>query len=289
MMLTIKLDFVHRGITTDSHRRPPRIAILFATPGTTCRTAMGVYDQISHAAALRFPGVEPRWTYTSAPIRRKLIAQGIAAPDPHEALAALQAKGFTRVVVMPLHLSDGMEFSELAKTVAAIKRQPENSLQLVMGNALLASETDWQRTLIALLAEIPGNPADQDRIILVMHGSKDPQGSQTLQHAAQTGRAVDPRIILGMTLGKPDLQDVVSECQAAGVKKTWLLPCMVVPGFSAQADIAGPGETSWASTLRHAGIEVVPVIKGLGEVTDIVRIWLNAVERMLAELAKNGI
>ena len=264
-----------------------RTGILFATSGTTCRTAMGVYDQISHAASLRFPGVEPRWCYTSAPVRRKLAAQGLPAPGPMEALAAMQTDGFTRVAVLPLHLSDGMEFGELAETVADWAHRPGITLKLALGHALLTSEADWRRAIEVLLAALPEAPGEHDRIILVAHGSKDPQGSKTLLRAAEICRTVDSRIILGMLLGKPDLDDVVRECRSAGVQKAWLLPCMVVAGYSAKDEIAGTGEQSWSNTLQRAGIDTVAAIKGLGEVNGIVQIWLDAVERMLAELTKS--
>ncbi len=282
------------SLQTNSLPGSPRTAILFATPGTTCRSAMGVYEQISRAAALRFPGAAPRWCFTSGPVRRKLAAQGLPAPDPAAALKALQAEGFTRVAVMPLHLSDGMEFNELAGIVHAQRHPPGATPGLALGHALLTSEADWRRALHALLTELPATEPQRiagasrtetnpGRIILVVHGSTDPRGSATLQTAARLCRAVDPRLILGMMLGEPDLAAVVRECQAAGVTKAWLLPCMVVAGFSARDEIAGPGESSWASALRRAGIEVVPVIKGLGEVDGIVQIWLDAVEGLLAE------
>ncbi len=266
-----------------------RTGVLFATPGTSCGTAMGVYDQISRAAALRFPGVEPRWCYTSGPVRRKLVAQSIAAPDPVEALSAMQAEGFTRVAVMPLHLSDGMEFRELAEQVAAWTRRPGVPVTAVMGHALLTSEADWRRTLNALLSTLPEALGENDRIILAVHGSLDPEGSRTLLRAAQLCRTVDPRLMLGMLLGKPDLDDVVRACTAAGVRKAWLLPCMVVAGYSAREEIAGTGERSWACTLERAGIETVPVIRGLGEVAGVVALWLDSIGRLLAELvAANG-
>jgi sirohydrochlorin cobaltochelatase len=246
---------------------------------------MGVYDQITRAAALRFPGVVTRWCYTSGPVRRKLLAQGLPAQEPAEVLAEMQAEGFARVAVMSLHLSDGMEFRELADHVAAVSGRSEAPLAVVMGHALLTSDEDWRRTLTALLADLPGTLGAHDRVILAVHGSKDPEGSQTLLRAAQTCLSVDPRMMLGMLLGKPDLGDVVRACTEAGVKKAWLLPCMVVAGYSAQQEVAGAGEKSWASALTRAGIETVPVVRGLGEVPDVVALWLDTVERLLAELA----
>ncbi len=265
-----------------------RQGILWAAPGTTCQEARAGYDRIGHAAALRFPGMEQRWTYTSAGIRRKLAAQGSPAKDPGEALSAMQTEGFTRVAVMSLHLTDGMEFGELAEAVASRVGQPESRMTAALGHALLTSETDWHRALNALWTSLPTPPGDQDRVILVAHGSRDPRAVKTLLSAAQLCRGVDPRLTVGMMLGVPGLDDVVRDCRASGVKKAWLLPCMVVAGFSVREDIAGPGEQSWATALTRAGIEAVPVIKGLGEVDGVVAIWMDNLERLLAGLADSN-
>lgn len=258
-----------------------RKGILFAVPGTTCPEARGVFDRITAAAVSRFPGVTVRWTFTSAPIRRKLVAQGLEAKNPGEALQALQAEGITQAAVVPLHLTDGMEFGELAETVIAFGRTPEARLKVTLGTALMASERVWLRALTAILEGLPETPGARDRVILVAHGSADPRAEKTLRGAVEGCRRVDPRMRLGMILGKPGREAVVRECLEAGVKKVWLTPCMVAAGYSAQDDIAGPGEHSWATALRRAGIEVVPVTKGLGDIAGVVDLWLEQAEGLL--------
>ena len=249
---------------------------------------MAGYDQIAAAAALRFPEVEQRWTYTSAGIRRKLAAQGAPVKDPGEALAAMQSEGFTRVAVLSLHLADGMEYGELAEALAALKRQQGKQMRTALGHALLTCEKDWQRAFGALIGELPDTPGERDRIILVAHGSLDRQARQTIAAAAGRCRAFDRRLILGMMLGKPDIDDVLRECRAAGVTKVWLLPCMVAAGFSAREDIAWLGERSWATVLEQAGIVPIPVIKGLGESAGVVNVWMDNVARLLDELAESN-
>ena len=249
---------------------------------------MAGYDQIAAAAALRFPEVEQRWTYTSAGIRRKLAAQGAPVKDPGEALAAMQSEGFTRVAVLSLHLADGMEYGELAEALAALKRRQGKQMRTALGHALLTCEKDWQRAFGALIGELPDTPGERERIILVAHGSLDRQARQTIAAAAGRCRAFDRRLILGMMLGKPDIDDVLRECRAAGVTKVWLLPCMVAAGFSAREDIAGLGERSWATVLEQAGIVPIPVIKGLGESAGVVNVWMDSVARLLDELAESN-
>jgi len=260
-----------------------RPGILWAAPGTTCPEARVGYDRIGQAAARRFPGVEQRWACTSAGIRRKLATQGSPVKDPTEALAAMRADGFTQVAVVSLHLTDGMEFGELAEAVAGVKRQRGNPMKLALGHALLTCEAEWLRTLKAVMESLPLQPGDPDRILLVAHGSRDAQALKTLRMAAGLCPGVDRRLILGMMLGTPGLDEVVRECVAGGAKKVWVLPCMGVAGFSARDDIAGPGEGSWVTALTRVGIEAVPVIKGLGEIDGVVEIWLEQVGRLLAE------
>ena len=262
-----------------------RTGILFATPGSTCPTAADVYDHLERAASHRFPGVTPHWCFTSGPVRRKRAAQGLPAQDPAGALAVLQAEGYTHVAVMPLHLANGLEFRELAEQVSAWAHRPGTALTVAMGHALLTSDADWKRTLQALLASLSQAPGEHDRVILAVHGSQDPEGQRTLQEAARLCGTVDPRLMLGMLLGKPDLADVLRACTAAGVRKAWLLPCMMVAGYSAREVITGSGEQAWAVALQRAGIETIPVIRGLGEIPGVVAVWMDHLEHLLAALA----
>lgn len=259
-----------------------RAGILFAVPGTTCPEARGAFECIGRTAATRFPGVIVRWTYTSPVIRRKLAAQGVEVKDPGQALLALQADGVTQAAVVSLHMTDGMEYGELADAVAVFGRQPGTRMSVALGAALMVSEPDWTRVLKAVWAELPGTPAKQDRVILVAHGSTDPQAGKTFKNAVSVCCRVDPRLTLGMILGSPDRDAVVRDCLAANVKKVWLVPCFVAAGYSARDEIAGPGEASWATALSQAGIEVVPVVKGLGEMPGVVDVWLDQAERLLA-------
>jgi len=259
-----------------------RAGILFAVPGTTCPEARNAFERMGQAAATRFPGIVVCWTFTSSAIRRKLAAQGVEVKAPGEALLAMQADGVTQAAVVSLHMTDGMEFGELAEAVATFVRQPGSRMTVALGNPLMVSEADWSRVLQAVLSELPGTLAQQDRVILVAHGSIDPQGEKTLKLAAGRCCRVDPRLTLGMILGSPGRDAVVRDCLAAGVKKVWLVPCFVAAGYSAKDEIAGPGEQTWATALTQAGIEVVSVVKGLGDMPGVVSVWLDQAEGLLA-------
>lgn len=258
-----------------------RKGILFAVPGTTCEQAMGAFSRIEAAAVRRFPGVRVRWAYTSGPIRRKLAARGIVVDDPVAALVAMQAEGLTRVGVVSLHMTDGMEYGELSEVVKGFGGQLGNRMRVALGYPLMTSEEDWGRVLSVVLAALPATPGAAERVILVAHGSTDPRAAETLKRAGQQARRVDPGLILGMMLGSPVRDEVVRDCLAAGVRKIWLVPCFVAAGLTVVQDIAGTGEHSWASALKRAGLEVVPIVRGLGETDGVVEVWLNQAERLL--------
>ena len=258
--------------------------ILFALPGSSCQQAAPALERIGHAAARRFPGVAQRWAYTSRGVRRKLAVQGRSVPDPGEALSALRGEGFTRVAVLSLHLTDGMEYGELAETVAACARGPEAFAHIALGAPLLTRAADVRRVCAALLAALPGPPNADERVVLVAHGSRDPQGQQTFGAAATLCREEYPRLRLGVMMGAPGLADLMKECQAAAVRKVWLLPFMVAAGYSAQEEIAGAGERSWKSAFEKSGIECLPVVKGLDECDGVVEVWMDELDRLLGEL-----
>jgi sirohydrochlorin cobaltochelatase len=260
-----------------------RGAILFAAPGTTCPEARVSYDTIARDAARRFQGVEQRWTFTSAGVRRKLAEQGQPVRNPAEQLAAMRTEGFTHVAVLSLHLTDGMEFNELAEAVGAVNQLPGNQMHTTLGLPLLTDETDWKRALAAIKAGLPALYGQHERVILIAHGSREARAIKTLEAAGRLCRSFDSRFILRMMIGKPGLGEVVGECEQEGVKKVWLLPCMVTAGYSARDEMTGPGDESWAATLARSHIETIPIIQGLGENEGIVSIWMDRLGRLMAD------
>lgn len=263
---------------------PVRKGILFAAAGTTCPEAVGAFDCISRAAGARFPGVALKWAYTSSGVRRKLAAQGCPVPDPREALALMEEEGLTHVAVLSLHLSDGMEFGELAETVSAFVARKGRLGALTLGRPLLTREKDTERVIAVLLAGLPEKPAAEDAVVLVAHGSKETEAVRTLQAAVSLCRRIDRRLFMGMMLGSPSLGEVLEECRIAVVKKVWLVPLMIAAGYSVKEEIAGAGVGSWKSRFEAAGIPCRVVFKGLGEYEGVVDVWMDQAALLLKAL-----
>jgi siroheme decarboxylase len=257
-----------------------REAILFAAPGASSPGARAAYDRVDAAAACRFPGIERRWTYTSAGVRRKLADDGVTVSDPANALAALRQEGVTHAAVLPLHVCDGSEYRELAGAVAK-----EGGMKVALGRPLFAEDAELRRALAALLASVPAS-SPGDAVILVAHGSRDPHVAGTFAAAAAACREISPRLLLGTILGEPSFASVLEQCRAQSVRKIWLLPCMAAAGPSSGADIAGPGAQSWKSRFERAGIESVPLLRGLGECPGVVDVWMDEAGNLLGRLTQ---
>ena len=262
--------------------------ILFAVAGSSCPQAGAAFATIEQRARQRFPGLTLGWAMTSAGVRRKLAAQGRPADDVEAALARMREAGVSRLAVQPLHLVDGSEYSELATAVQTFAADPGRQNRVQLGRPLLESESDVGRTLDVLRHALSFEGDADEAMVLVAHGSEQPRAIAMLASAATACERRHARIFLGGMLGEPNMRHVVARCRAAGIKQVRLVPLFVAAGYAVRDEIAGQGVASWASQFTQTGIKCRPVIKGLGEYDEIVDIWLDRVDAMLTELARDG-
>ena len=80
---------------------------------------------------------------------------------------------------------------------------------------------------------------------------------------------------VGTVEATPSLDDVLKLVQAGDYDRVVLEPLMVVAGDHANNDMAGDDPDSWKSTFEAAGYEVVPVVRGLGELEDIQKLYVQ--------------
>ncbi|MEG2677710.1 MAG: sirohydrochlorin cobaltochelatase, partial [Oscillospiraceae bacterium] len=85
--------------------------------------------------------------------------------------------------------------------------------------------------------------------------------------------SVCERVIVGTVDGYPTLEDVKNQIAAKGYSKAILAPLMLVAGDHAKNDMASDKPASWRSQLTAMGVEVTPVIKGLGEYREAVELY----------------
>lgn len=252
-----------------------KTGILLAASSSVHADARAALACVERRVTARFGSVPVRWAVTAGPVRHVLHAQGEVAESPDDALAAMRRDGFTHVAVQSLHIVPGSEYRALYETVEARRRAPESFASLQVGPPLLASDADSARVVQALLPVLAAERRPGDAAILIAHGSREPAAERAYDVVARTFAAHDGLILLGRTLGRPDRDETIRICVAAGALRACLLPFTVTSGSTVRAALAPDGKTSWPAALRAADIDCRVVSRGLAAHDAIVDIWLE--------------
>lgn len=263
--------------------RPPKKGILLVAFGTTVPEARSALDNIGEKAALRFPGIEIRWAYSSRIVREKLAQKGQSFDSPAMALARMMDDGFTHVAVQSLHTIPGEEFHALQQTTQAFSGLPKGMDKVVLGLPLLADPGDVERCAEAIMASLPPERKNDEAVVLMGHGTHHPANIyySGLQYSLNR---LDPLVLVGTVEGTPSLADVEQTLESRKVTKVYLQPFMAVAGDHAMNDMAGDEEDSWKSVLRGKGLSTVSVMRGTAEIPAFVEIWLNHLQAALERL-----
>ena len=263
--------------------RPPKKGILLVAFGTTVPEARSALDNIGEKAALRFPGIEIRWAYSSRIVREKLAQKGQSFDSPAMALARMMDDGFTQVAVQSLHTIPGEEFHALQQTTQAFSGLPKGMDKVVLGLPLLADPGDVERCAEAIMASLPPERKKGEAVVLMGHGTHHPANIyySGLQYSLNR---LDPLVLVGTVEGTPSLADVEQTLESRKVTKVYLQPFMAVAGDHAMNDMAGDEEDSWKSVLRGKGLSTVSVMRGTAEIPAFVEIWLNHLQAALERL-----
>jgi sirohydrochlorin cobaltochelatase len=247
-------------------------AIVLTAFGTTT-AAFDTYRHLEEKVRERFPGQEIRWAFTSLKVRRKLAQeQGKNLQNLPQVLAELKSAGYRRVVVQSLHVVPGEEWQEVVRESRQVP-----GLQVAVGQPLLSGAIDAALVLEALARTFPAD-LTKTAVILVGHGSPDPQGEQAYLSFEKLlrGRSPDQNVFLGLIDGKPGRDEVLTEVKRRGVTSVRLVPFLLVAGEHVNTDILGDGPESWKSRLQALGVsQIEGVRRGLGHNPDIITIYLD--------------
>lgn len=259
-------------------------AILLVTFGTSIPSARQAFDNIDQQVKKAFPGVEVRWAYTSHIIRKKLAGEGKFLDSPEVALAKLMDEGYARVAVQSLHMIPGQEFHEIYGNAKMFERLAGGFDKVIVANPLLSSDEAMENVVKILpAAMVPGERKPDDAVVLMGHGTH--HSSDAIYSAMMYKfQNADPNIYVGTVEGHPTFDEVKALLLKKGIRKAYLLPFMSVAGDHARNDLAGDEEDSWKSMLTQAGIECVPVLKGMAEYGVLVDLWIGNLRAAMKHL-----
>ncbi len=259
-------------------------AILLVTFGTSVESAQAAFRTIEQRVKAAFPKAEVRWAYTSKIIRKKLEKSGTRIDSPEMALARLMDDGYTKVAVQSLHMIPGIEFHELYDNARLFGQMDGGFSKVMVGQPLLVSDATMDKTLKQVLARaVPKERKANEAVVLMGHGTHHPSDAiySAMMYKAQK---TDPNVYVGTVEGSPSFEEIREQLVQKKIKKAYLIPFMTVAGDHAMNDMAGDEPDSWKSQLAKAGIDSVPVMKGLAEYDAIADMWVEQLKVAMAHL-----
>ena len=189
-----------------------------------------------------------------------------------EALDRAVANGVKTLVVQPTHLMDGLEYNDL---VEEIGQYSDAFDQVSIGAPLLTSDEDFQAVAQAIVNATKEYDDGKTAICFMGHGTEAESNQvYSKMQTVLTDMGCD-NYFVGTVEATPSLDDVLKLVQAGDYERVVLEPLMVVAGDHANNDMAGDDPDSWKSTFEAAGYEVVPVVRGLGELENIQKLYVQ--------------
>lgn len=283
MVLTsCALALAHGSEGKHGDAKPMKKGILLVAFGTSVPEAAKAFQQIEKQVKEAFPGVDTRWAYTSKIIRAKLKKQGKELDPPVTALAKMMEDGFTHVVVASFHTIPGEEFHDLRANARVFDGMRDGMKMVLVSRPLLSSGKDFETVIKGLMNEVPKSRKPEEAVIFMGHGSEHhPADAAYAAMNYWLGRTY-PNTYVGTVEGRPGLDEFLPELKKKGVKKAYLVPFMSVAGDHARNDMCGAEEDSWKSVLKKEGIESECILKGTGEIPQIVDVWIDHIKSAVA-------
>jgi len=290
-----------------------KTAIVIASFGTTHPSALKSIINIINMVKNEFPNTEVRVTFTSNIIRKiwqkrnKHPEEWIKKGVPKEilnvkgvvaTLGNLSDEGYKNIVIQPTHIYHGEEFSDLLEyarglnSIQTIKKRWKPFHKIVVGRPALGTygdkydyHEDIKEVVKALKSDVELAKKHNAALVYMGHGNEFYSTGAYIETEKEFNiQYPDVKTFIGVVEGYPSLDDVIKKLKKQKVKKVILKPFMVVAGDHAKNDMAGDEPDSWKNMLKKEGVEVIPVIEGLGSNNDFAKIFLEH----LKDAAKDG-
>ncbi|MBS6913441.1 MAG: sirohydrochlorin cobaltochelatase [Clostridium sp.] len=247
---------------------------------TRCRTIGAIEEDLEQA----FPEYSVRRGFTSRMIINRVKTRDqIVIDSLEEALRRAADNGVKRLIVQPTHMMDGFEYTALADKVAEYSRFFEAA---AVGKPLLSSEGDFQAVIQALTEETEEYDDGETAFCFMGHGT-EAQANHVYRKLQEMFLAAGhENYFIGTVEAEPALEEVLAQVKKGSYKRAVLQPLMIVAGDHANNDMAGDEEGSWKRAFEEAGYEVSCILKGLGELEKIRRIFVRHAKEAESSLSE---
>ncbi len=257
-------------------------AVIIAAFGSTTR-ARAALDNFQAHLERHFSEYEIFWAYTSEIIRRKT-----GLPSLQQTLAQVEAAGFRKVVVQPLHIFPGTEYRQIQETCAYFP-----GLRVFMGETLCHRWAFIQETLAVMEQDflLP----DQGVNLLALHGTPLAADPVNIVYLGVEKLVADlyPHVRAAAIEGIPDSNALFTRMKKERIidrpKQARIIPMMYFAGMHARDDLMGEND-SWRTRLEKMGLTVdcpmvetgkKPLFKGLAFYPEVTGFLVARLERAL--------
>lgn len=258
-------------------------AILVVSFGTTyADTRKVTTDAVEAKIKAAFPEYDVRHAFTSRIIIKKLAERdGLVVDTEKQALEKLKAEGYKEIVIQPLHVEAGDEYSKLMRVVDKYEKSFD---KVSVGRPILyytgqegEKPDDYAIAIKALQDQLP-KLGKNEAVGLMGHGGVNPSNTAYAALQLKLQDAGLKNVFVFTVEGYPTYENMVTALKANKIKKITLMPFMLVAGDHAQNDMAGDAKDSFKSQLAAAGFQVEAYIHGLGENKGIQDIYVQHVK-----------
>lgn len=272
-------------------------AILITSFGTTFKeTREKTIDATVNAIQAAHPDTKVVVAFTSHIIIDRIKEnEGLTYPTPEEALSQLKAEGYSRVAVTSLNIIPGMEYDY---STAVFNLHKGEFKKLVCGLPLMywmgqeGQRDDIIESMKALSTQFP-KVGKHEAILLMAHGTPHPSNAYYSVMQNRLNELGMKDVYIYSVEGWPHLDTIIPQLKDKDIKKVMLIPMMMVAGDHANNDMAGAEPDSHKSILEKEGFKVDTYIHGMGENTEVRKLFVARADEALAALqaetpVKNG-
>jgi sirohydrochlorin cobaltochelatase len=253
-------------------------AILVVAFGTSYSSGQKALNNVQTMLKKEFPETPIYWAYTSKIIRHILAKRGVSIPSPEMALAELMDKGYKTVYILSLHVIPGKEYHLLYSNAKLFSLMENGIKEVKVSSPLIATYEDMEKVAEVVLKSV--HLKENEAIVFMGHGTEHPANAIYIALNSIINNK-NSRAFLATVEGHPTIYDIIPELKKQGIRTVYLMPFMLVAGDHANNDMAGDEPDSWKSILTKEGFVCKPIIKGLGENPEIVKIYIEHLKEIM--------
>ncbi|CAI3696518.1 Sirohydrochlorin cobaltochelatase [Clostridium neonatale] len=259
-------------------------AILVVSFGTSHMDALkNSIEKIENKIKEEFKEYDVYRAFTAHMIIKKIKnREGINIPTPEEALEELREKGYEEVLVQPLHIIPGEEFDYI-KGIVKIHKDDFKSIKIGRPIFYYQGMEGLPKDYSLFIESIKEVLENEESVVLFGHGTA--HYGNAVYGMLQTVLVDEDydNVFVATVEGYPSIESCIKRMKKKNIKKTKLVPLLLVAGDHAKNDMASDEDDSLKSMLEREGIEVRLHMHGLGEFDKFGYLYINRIHDLIED------